>query len=92
MSETRVYTDSSGQANTRRARKALFLWKSWTDADSGAQFAAVLGSTKTARNHAAERGRGLERDELWFDRHPALTFCLSMIFPENRIPLFRIML
>jgi hypothetical protein len=34
----------------------------------------------------------LERDELWFDRHPALAFCLSMIFSENRIPLFRIML
>jgi hypothetical protein len=23
--------------------------------------------------------RCLERDELWFDRHPALAFCLSMI-------------
>jgi hypothetical protein len=43
----------------------------------------------------------LERDELWFDRHPAPTFCLSMISSENRIPpigskpegkLFRIML
>ena len=34
----------------------------------------------------------LERDELWLDRHPALAFCLSMIFSENRIPLFRIML
>jgi len=34
----------------------------------------------------------LERDELWFDRHPALAFCLSMILSENRIPLFRIML
>jgi hypothetical protein len=42
-----------------------------------------------------------ERDALWFDRHPALAFCLSMIFSENRIPpigskpegkLFRIML
>jgi len=29
---------------------------------------------------------------LWFDRHPDLAFCLSMIFSENRIPLFRIML
>jgi hypothetical protein len=29
---------------------------------------------------------------LWFDPHPALAFCLSMIFSENRIPLFRIML
>jgi hypothetical protein len=34
----------------------------------------------------------LDGDELWFDRHPALAFCLSMIFSENRIPLFRIML
>jgi hypothetical protein len=43
----------------------------------------------------------LERDELWFDRHPAPAFCLSMAFSENRIPpigskpegkLFRIML
>jgi hypothetical protein len=43
----------------------------------------------------------LKRDELWFDRHPAPTFCLSMISSENRIPpigskpegkLFRIML
>jgi hypothetical protein len=24
-------------------------------------------------------GAELERDELWFDRHPALAFCLSMI-------------
>ena len=35
---------------------------------------------------------GLERDELWLDRNPALAFCLSMIFSENRFPLFRIML
>jgi hypothetical protein len=42
----------------------------------------------------------LERDELWFDRHPALAFCLSMIFfgkPDStpdqvRGKLFRIML
>jgi hypothetical protein len=31
-------------------------------------------------------GAQLERDELWFDRHPALAFCLSMIFSENRFP------
>jgi hypothetical protein len=24
-------------------------------------------------------GAELARDELWFDRHPALAFCLSMI-------------
>src|SRR6185312_9039798 len=39
------------------------------------------------------RGAGLlDRDELWLDRNPALAFCLSMIFSENRFPLFRIML
>jgi hypothetical protein len=26
----------------------------------------------------------LERDELWLNQHPALAFCLSMIFSENR--------
>jgi hypothetical protein len=31
-------------------------------------------------------------EELWFDRRPALAFCLRMIFSENRFPLFRIML
>jgi hypothetical protein len=34
----------------------------------------------------------LERDDFSSNRHPALSFCLSMIFPENRCPLFRIML
>ncbi|HXL29220.1 MAG TPA: hypothetical protein VN968_08015, partial [Bradyrhizobium sp.] len=34
----------------------------------------------------------LERDDFSSDRHPALSFCLSMIFSENRYPLFRIML
>jgi hypothetical protein len=28
----------------------------------------------------------------FFECHPALSFCLSMIFSENRYPLFRIML
>ena len=34
----------------------------------------------------------LERDDVSSNRHPALSFCLSMIFSENRYPLFRIML
>ena len=33
-----------------------------------------------------------ERDDFSSNRHPALSFCLSMIFSENRYPLFRIML
>ena len=35
---------------------------------------------------------GLERDDFSSIRHLALSFCLSMIFSENRCPLFRIML
>ena len=34
---------------------------------------------------------GLERDDLSSNRHPALSIYLSMIFSENRYPLFRIM-
>jgi len=34
----------------------------------------------------------LERDDFSSNRHPALAFCLSKIFSENRFPLFRIML
>jgi hypothetical protein len=34
----------------------------------------------------------LERDEIELNRHPALAFCLSMIFSESRFPLFGIML
>jgi hypothetical protein len=37
-------------------------------------------------------GKPLERDDFSSNRHPALCFCLSMIFSENRFPLFRIML
>src|ERR1700674_3501940 len=36
--------------------------------------------------------QALERDDFSSNRHPALSFCLSMIFSENRYPLFRIML
>jgi hypothetical protein len=36
--------------------------------------------------------RCLEPDDFSSNRHPALAFCLSMIFSENRLPLFRIML
>jgi hypothetical protein len=33
----------------------------------------------------------LERDDFSSNRHPALSFCLSMIFSEKRCTLFRIM-
>jgi hypothetical protein len=34
----------------------------------------------------------LERDDFSLNRHPALAFCLSIIFSENRCTLFGIML
>src|SRR5262245_56406034 len=34
---------------------------------------------------------GLERDDFSSNRHPALPCCWSMIFTENRYPLFGIM-
>jgi len=34
----------------------------------------------------------MERDDFSSNRHPALSFDLSMISSENRCPLFRIML
>jgi len=37
-------------------------------------------------------GPRLERDEFRMNRYRALAYCLSMIFSENRFPLFRIML
>ena len=35
---------------------------------------------------------GLERDDVSSSRHPASAICWSMIFSENRCPLFGIML
>src|SRR5467141_3337104 len=35
---------------------------------------------------------GLERDDFSSNRHPALAYCWSMIFSENRFPLLGIML
>jgi hypothetical protein len=37
-------------------------------------------------------GGALKRDEIRLNRHRVLDFFLSMVFPENRFALFRIML
>jgi len=44
------------------------------------------------RSEIEAKNDPLERDDFSSNRHPALSFCLSMIFSENRYPLFRIML
>jgi len=62
--------------------------------------AANAKNSRTARSgsFAVESSRALdrqssqlERDNFSSNRHPALSYCLSMIFSENRYPLFRIM-
>jgi len=54
--------------------------------DAGKQASVLLKSAKPPSLSM------LERDDFSSNRHPALSFCLSMIFSENRFPLFRIML
>ena len=51
-------------------------------------------ATGTALIQSSRTGvsRWLERDDFSSNRHRALSFYLSMIFSENRYPLFRIML
>jgi hypothetical protein len=44
-----------------------------------------------AGSHLSNRPQ-VERDDISSNRHPALAFCWSMIFSENRYPLFGIML
>ena len=51
-----------------------------------------VGSIVSRLQVKRARGLRLERDDFSSNRHPALSFCLSMIFSENRYPLFRIML
>ena len=52
------------------------------------------GSADPKRPDVAKNShdRGLERDDFSSNRHPALDYCWSMIFSENRYPLFGIML
>ena len=63
-------------------------------------FPNSLSPRRSLRLSSSDSPTALERDELWFDRHPAPAFCLSMIFSENWLPpriesgagFFRIML
>jgi hypothetical protein len=45
-----------------------------------------------ARDDIAVARKSLESDPFRWNQNPDLTFCLSMIFSENRFPLFGIML
>src|SRR6266853_1339919 len=50
--------------------------------------ADTMGPVTTPTRQASLRQltRSLERDDFSSNRHPALSFCLSMIFSENRYP------
>src|SRR5882762_5401720 len=49
-------------------------------------------TSDTCCNRRSPRVRNLERDDFSSNRHPALAYCWSMIFSENRYPLFEIIL
>jgi hypothetical protein len=66
---------------------------------TGAFFWVELGQSGTPRDLNSNRAivpvvcfGKIEQDDFSSIRHPALSFRLSMIFSENRSPLFRIML
>jgi hypothetical protein len=52
----------------------------------------LYSSFRTSRGRHGITANDLERDDFSSNRHPALAFWRSMIFSENRYPLFRIML
>jgi hypothetical protein len=51
-----------------------------------------IGHSCAAKAAPVNALENLKRDEIRMNRHRALGRCLSMIFPENRFALFRIML
>src|SRR5580704_2729642 len=53
---------------------------------------ASLSHSSPSRIDANDPKRPLEHDDFPSNRHRALSYCWSMIFPENRYPLFGIML
>jgi hypothetical protein len=61
------------------------------DVTVGAEIREQTGQMAQKPRESSRDGP-LERDDLSSNRHPALALCLSMIFSENRYPLFRIML
>src|SRR6516165_9216820 len=53
---------------------------------------AALDTRSGFHQQACAGASTLERDDFSSNHHPALALCLSMIFSENRFPLFGIML
>jgi len=80
MHETR----SNGRAIRRGAPDGI--------AGAGLELRAAV-ARRSRRMNLFERAEStLERDDFSSNRHPTLAYCLSMIFSENRYPLFGIML
>src|SRR5262249_27183624 len=72
-----------GRASTGRAIQSF---SRLFELSRSARQNAPAASTRPSGNHP------LERDDFSLNRQPALAFCLSMIFSENRCTLFGIML
>jgi hypothetical protein len=64
----------------------------WSAMREGAGKRSTRGGVEFQAGMQPVFGASLERDDFSLNRHPALAFCLSMIFSENRCTLFGIML
>src|SRR5580704_720069 len=94
--QSRMQTAAAGAAQRGMWQRPRLLVQ-----QRGAPSAAAEGAreTKTTDNTRGSTGglpsssaRTLERDDFSSNRHPALALWWSMIFSENRYPLFGIML
>src|SRR5215218_8284233 len=87
----------SGGASCHRGRNVVVVNGAYRAA-AGLCPASAVRDTWQHPGHELRKQGGtskpmfLERDDFSSNRHPALGYCWSMIFSENRYPLFGIML
>jgi hypothetical protein len=77
---------------TERRESAAFAGGDDAAAHQQNGFAHIYFENEVFRFSFVAQPARLERDGIRLNRHRALDPCLSMIFSENRYPLFRIML
>jgi len=84
----RPFFDGSPGLTRMRAKPRAFSWR--RPAKRGAGLVPPIVRAWCHRSRTSEVA--LERDDFSFAHHPALAYWWSMIFSENRYPLFGIML
>src|SRR5215207_291914 len=82
----------SGTLAARGAGRTAGATAGWTAVGIGETPGTIAGDATAAALSAAYGSALLERHDFSSSRHPAPALCLSMIFSENREPLFGIML